>query len=105
MTPLEYRPGVLAVHVQPCGDRRPVAECASCGYPRIIRGRGLCEGCRKRCRLDGTLGQYGYLRGDRIADYAALREALGMREAAARVGVTVRTAHRYEAALRGEAAS
>ena len=101
MRPLEPgMPGVLAVHVQPCGDRRPVAECALCGYPRVIRGRGLCEPCRKHCRNDGTIAEYGYVRADRLADYTALREALGMRGAAARVGVTVRTAHRYEAALR-----
>lgn len=105
MTPLEGRPGVLAVLAWPCGDRRPVAECASCGRPKRIGGRGLCGGCKKRHRLDGTLSQYGYVKADRLADYAGLREELGMRGAAARVGVCVRTAHRYEATLREGAAS
>ena len=100
MTPLEDRPGVLGVHVQPCGDRRPVAECALCGHLRVIRGRGLCEPCRKRCRDDGTITQYGYTRADRLADYASLRPSLAVPVAAGRIGVSVRTAMRYEAALR-----
>jgi hypothetical protein len=105
VTPLEGRPGVVAVRVLPCGDRRPVAECACCGRVRLIRGRGLCAGCTWSRRNDGTIGEWGWTRADRLAEYAALRGTLTRREAAARLGVSVRTADRYEAALRaGEAA-
>lgn len=99
-------PGVLAVHVQPCGDRRAVAECASCGQPRVIRGRGLCDGCRKRHRRAGTISEYGWLKADRIALYREARgKGLSVEAAAVKAGVAERTGWRYEAALREAGAS
>jgi len=99
------RPGVLAVAA--AHDRRwPVAECASCERVRPIFGRGLCNACRWKRRDDGTIGEYGYVKADRIADYARLRgSGYGVYEAAERIGVSRRTAERYEASLRdaGEA--
>ena len=91
---------VLAVHEVPCGRRFPVAECGRCGHVRALRGRGLCAWCKKAATADGTIGQYGYVKADRMADYAELRASLGAAEAARRVGVSRRTAHRYDAALR-----
>lgn len=98
---LEGKPGVLAVVTRPSGERYPVAECARCGLQKPVRGRGLCFGCRSRSVRDGTISEYGYTRADRLADYVKLRRGgLGPARAAARIGVTERTAHRYEAALR-----
>jgi hypothetical protein len=98
---LEDTPGVTAVAVY-AGRRMPVAECARCGQRKPIRARGLCGACSQRSRLDGTISDYGYTRALRLADYAWLRLEAGctLREAAARVGVSERTALRYEAALR-----
>jgi hypothetical protein len=64
-------------------------------------GRGLCGGCKQRHRREGTISEFGYVRAERIAEYAALLDGgLDPAEAAARVGVSRRTGHRYEAALR-----
>jgi hypothetical protein len=90
------RPGELAV-VELRGRRWPVAECASCEEVGPIQSRGLCFRCYDHHQADGTLGEYGYVREDRIADYMSLRRAgLTCEEAAARVGVTARTGYRYE---------
>lgn len=106
MRPLEPgMPGVLAVHVSPGGDRRRVAECASCGALRPIRNRGLCGKCTGRHRRDGTIGEFGWTKTERLAEYATLRAGLTQVQAAARVGVSTRTATRYEAALRQAGAS
>lgn len=99
-------PGVLAVHVQPCGDRRAIAECARCGHLRVIRRRGLCFSCIKRCQRDGTLGEYGWLKADRLAVYREARaKGLTVEAAADKASVTKRTGWRYEAALREAGAS
>ena len=76
-------------------------ECGSCGLDREIIGRGLCDACRSRFRRAGTITEWGWTRADRAADFAALRWG-GVRipVAASRIGVSERTAWRYEAALR-----
>jgi hypothetical protein len=82
------------------GVRRRVTECASCGLERPVHCRGLCRPCQLRHQEDGTAGQFGYVKADRLEDYAWLRasgELLPV--AAARLGVTARTAWRYEAQL------
>ncbi len=82
------------------GRRLPVAECASCEQARPILGRGLCNACRWRHRDDGTIAEFGYVKADRVADYARFRlGGLGLAQAAARVGVSKRTGERYEAEL------
>lgn len=83
------------------GRRHTVAECARCGRVRPLLGRGLCNPCRWMSRRNGTILDYGYVKADRVADYARLR-GLGyeLEDAAVRVGVSKRTAERYEAQLR-----
>jgi hypothetical protein len=82
------------------GCRRRVSECARCGQARPLVYRGLCAACRNRCLRDGTLAGYGYVKADRMADYAALRRrGEGTGAAGARIGVSARTAQRYEAQL------
>ena len=78
----------------------PVDECLRCERDRPIRCRGLCQACLNRSRHDGTVTDYGYVKTDRVRDYAQLRTA-GYRVAAAgaRVGVSGRTAQRYEKEL------
>jgi hypothetical protein len=76
-------------------------ECCRCGRHRPLRPRGLCSTCRNRCTLDGTLGQYGWVRADRLAEFTELRDRhYPVEMAGARVGVCARTAWRYEAARR-----
>jgi hypothetical protein len=95
------RDGVISVYVMPSGRRCRVAACASCGEPRVIRRRGLCSTCRHRHTADGTIGDYGWTRADRLAEYAAgRRDGLGVGQAAARAGVSRATGSAYEAALR-----
>jgi hypothetical protein len=63
--------------------------------------RGLCNPCVWRCRDDGTIDGYGYTKADRMADYAHRRyngDDIGL--AASRLGISRRTAERYEAQLR-----
>lgn len=79
-----------------------VTECAKCERKKPIRPgrRGLCEGCHHAARKDRSLGDWGYGPAERMADHAALRgRGLTVAEAAVRLGVSVRTAQRYEAAL------
>ena len=93
------RPGVVAV-VEVYGRRLSLAECVSCGLARPILGRGLCGTCHSRHARDGTLTEYGYVKADRIAEYARLRDSgHTVASAAGRVGVTVRSGQRYEAEL------
>lgn len=76
-------------------------ECCSCGLDRLLEARGLCSTCRHRAAEDGTLGQYGWVRVNRLAEFRDLRERrYPVEMAGARVGVSGRTAWRYEAALR-----
>jgi hypothetical protein len=82
------------------GVRRRVAECASCELERPLYCRGLCRECHARHLADGTLDSFGYVKADRVSDYAALRAArVPIVTAAARLGVARRTAHRYETEL------
>lgn len=81
-------------------------ECVSCGKTRHLHCRGLCETCRWRYRSDGTITEFGYVKADRIADYAARRRAgASVPVAAARTGVCERTGWRYEAELKDAARS
>lgn len=75
--------------------------CACCRRPREIVTRGLCARCRKRARGDGTIAQWGQVRGDRVAVFAAWRRAgAPVGSAALYAGVSERTGWRYEAELR-----
>ena len=86
------------------GCRRRLDECASCGQVRVIAHRGLCDPCTNRYERDGTITQWGYVKADRVADYAWLRRSGELLTvAAARVGVSERTAWRYEAQLKDAA--
>jgi len=79
-------------------------DCADCGRLMPMECRGLCAACRKRNRDRGTLGEFGYVKADRLADYAELRRArVPVPAAAARLGVSERTAWRYEAELKAGA--
>jgi hypothetical protein len=82
------------------GARHRVAECARCELVRPVWRRGLCRPCAERCTRDGTLGGYGYVKADRVADFIRLRlGGADLAEAARRVGVSERTGWRYEAEL------
>src|ERR1700733_5670202 len=82
------------------GQPRRVAECASCEQVRPIITRGLCSTCRHRFEWDGTITDWGYVKADRLEDYAWLRASgESVPVAAARLGVTERTGWRYEAQL------
>jgi hypothetical protein len=84
------------------GCRRRVAECARCGHVRPLLERGLCNSCRTRCHDDGTITEFGYVKADRVADFARLRgNGCQVAEAGERIGVSRRTAERYEAELAG----
>ena len=81
-------------------------ECGSCGRDKVIKARGLCSWCCHLRTLDGTLGQYGWVRADRLAEFRELRERhYPVELAGARVGVSARTAWRYEAARQLEPVS
>jgi hypothetical protein len=78
-----------------------VAECACCGQRRVVKRRGLCRACEKRHERAGTIADWGWTKAERLAEYRQARAGgLSPHQAAARVGVTRRTAWRYEAALR-----
>lgn len=82
------------------GERRILAECGSCERVRPLECRGLCHTCREGRRRDGTIGGFGYVKADRVADFARLRMAgAAVAGAAGRVGVSERTGWRYEAEL------
>lgn len=97
---MNARSGVLALATVR-GERRQVAECGSCERVRPLIERGLCDSCRSLRRKDGTIGDYGYVKTDRMQDYAELRQfGESVAVAASRVGVSERTGWRYEAQLR-----
>jgi hypothetical protein len=76
-------------------------ECASCHHRRPPGARGLCNGCRSRCRRDHTISQWGEVKADRLAAFASLRNAgFSVKRAAWEVGVSVRTGERYAVELR-----
>ena len=79
-----------------------MSECASCEHVRPLYYRGLCRPCRDSHRATRTIGQFGYIKADRLTDYAWLTRGCGesLSVAAARIGVSERTAWRYEAELR-----
>jgi hypothetical protein len=82
------------------GCRRILAECGRCGTVRPLVGRGLCNRCVWDTWADGTRGEYGYVKADRLAEFARYRLAgVGVGEAARRVCVSGRTGWRYEAEL------
>ncbi|TDD45415.1 XRE family transcriptional regulator [Nonomuraea terrae] len=85
--------------------------CADCGQLSSHGGRHLCFTCYARNDYYGTLDQYPPLRtwlstAARVEDYAELRrqQYMSLRDAAARLGVSERTAWRYEAKLRAVSA-
>ena len=75
----------------------PPRECACCGEDRDLCCRGLCVACRSQARRDGTVGEFGYIKADRLADFTELRRSCSVAVAAARLGVCERTGWRYEA--------
>ena len=80
--------------------------CVSCERNRPLCARGLCDACRGLFRRDGTIAQWGYVKADRIADYARLRlVGYHVPLAASRIGISERTAWRYEAELRDASSS
>lgn len=77
-----------------------VSECCSCERVLPVPRRGLCSRCYDRHLRYGTLDGFGYMKADRMADYARLRAGgADVPTAAARLGVTARTAWRYEGEL------
>lgn len=81
-------------------SRRRVAECASCERARPLITRGLCDSCRHKYERGGTITEWGYIKTDRLEDYAWLRRSgEPVPVAASRVGVSERTAWRYEGEL------
>jgi hypothetical protein len=95
------QPGTI--RIVPSGGRRvPYGPCSRCGRDRALYGRRLCQSCRYLCQLDGTLDDYGYPKGARLADWAALRRGgLLIPDATARMAevCSPRTCLRYEAEL------
>jgi hypothetical protein len=84
---------------------RPAAACDCCGHTQRIKARGLCGVCYTRARDHGAVAKWGFVKADRLAEYAGLREAGASVESAAwDAGVSVRTGQRYEAELRAAAA-
>lgn len=102
---------------------RPTITCICCGTTGSAKGRGLIGACYLRHWKSGTLDRYpidpdvtsarrrqgaiksrekyARIRAGRVEDYVYLRSCGETRErAAARLGVTVRTAERYEQTLR-----
>jgi hypothetical protein len=79
-----------------------LAECGFCERVKPLLGRGLCGTCREERRRDGTIAEFGYVKADRVADFARYRlGGVGVAGAAGRVGVSLRTGWRYEAELAG----
>jgi hypothetical protein len=83
------------------GYFRRLDDCADCGRFMPIDARGLCSACWTRNSDNGTLGEFGYVKADRLADFAEMRGlGVAVPAAAARLGVSERTAWRYEAELK-----
>jgi len=81
---------------------RVMAACADCGQVRPIIARRLCRTwCYDRNRRAGTLGRYPTGLAVRLEEYAGLRAAhWGVLEICAALGISLRTARRYDARLR-----
>jgi hypothetical protein len=81
----------------------PVIECVCCGQRGSDKGRGLRSACWDRHEAAGTLEQWPVRTGDataRRAAFKALREGgLSVPEAAARLGVSRKTAEQYQTLL------
>ncbi|WP_067483824.1 hypothetical protein [Actinomadura hibisca] len=101
-------------------SRRPIRRCTRCTRDRPHRALGLCDSCYTRRpgarRYDAPIGAApgapGVLRSaeviaGRVEDYRELtREMrLSKKAAAARLGISYKTALRYEQRLRAEAAA
>lgn len=96
-------PGMSGPMIFAGGRFRRLDDCADCGRLMPIEARGLCSTCRTRNRDRGTLGEFGCVKANRLADYAELRRRrVPVPVAAARLGVSERTAWRYEAELKAE---
>lgn len=91
--------------------RRARRLCSRCGRVRPHGGLGLCEGCYSYARrpyvpTGAGMGGPGVLRdtsavAGRLQDYAEIRSRhYTIGQAAARLGISIRTADRYEARLR-----
>jgi len=93
-------------------------ECAQCGQVKIIEGRRLCVVCYTRARRAGTLSAWPMKRGsatyelnmdtpkERARVYRDLTTgpgALSRSRACSVLGITERTAYRYEAWFRSQA--
>jgi hypothetical protein len=85
-----------------------------CGRPAAPHRLGLAKACHERFRYHGRPETFGPpsgrgndgRRAEREEDYAELRSwDIPLEVAAGRVGVSVRTAERYEARLRSEVRS
>ncbi|WP_162794726.1 hypothetical protein [Nonomuraea lactucae] len=85
--------------------------CWCCGEPGIHGGRGLRRACYSRYLRAGTLDQFPPLKTGlpclwRLEEYAELRNRrISVRVAAERIGVSKRTAERYEARLKAPEAA
>lgn len=100
----------------PPGPGRTVTCVCGCGRTGRHYGRGLVMACWNREQRNRNLDRYPRTTPEptprpmrlvsesvagRVADYAELRSwGVSLHEAAARLGVTSRTAHRYESHLR-----
>jgi hypothetical protein len=112
----------------PAGTRKPrpggrrLVDCQHCGRHRRHKGHGLCGACMQRWDAAGRPDEVPVPRSNldrlaiaweahraarqgRVDDYLILRDdcRLSRAEAAARLGVSLRTIERYEAQLRREA--
>lgn len=97
-----WRPGVIDV-IPVYGVRRSVAECAECGEPRWLKGRGLCSRCYDPHYRDGTLEEFGCVPAGRRADFAELRRSgLSISAAGRKLGISAVTAFRYERRARDD---
>ncbi|WP_289009372.1 hypothetical protein [uncultured Thermomonospora sp.] len=80
----------------------PIRVCAECGREREHEAHGLCRTCYTRWRRRAALAAGRVPRiAARVQDYAEVRSLGETRETAcARLGISVRTAVRYEGLLR-----
>ncbi|MCW2929953.1 MAG: hypothetical protein JWM19_915 [Actinomycetia bacterium] len=91
--------GVVAI-IDSKWRRYKVAECARCGLEKRIKGRGLCPACSSAVTRDGTIGEYGWMRDERLEEFAGHRRHMNITRAGAATGISTVTAFRYERLLR-----